>query len=159
MLSGSGFLVFSFVLMLVTSIVMWVIKRKLLPAGCPGVISLELAFNEEKFRNIITQCGINGVLAHKILLWVDYIYLIAYASFLASLTHYLASGSKFASLFITLPILAGVLDAFENTFLLIQLSDTENINRRLVLSASVFASIKFGLIGISLISIIYYLIF
>lgn len=131
------------------------------PLGAPGVVALELAFSADAFRNIIAQWGAAGVQAYRVsTLCFDYWFPVAYALLLASLIALLAARSGRVparlrlSLF-ALPFLAALLDWIENTLHLILLRDPHHISTPVVFIASVAAAIKWGLIALSVLVIIF----
>ena len=144
---------------MLTAFVMIVLNAQLMPPACPGMIPLELAFSPSVFGDIVSKCGAEGVKAHIVMIWVDYIFILGYAGFMANLLGSLVKHIDYskALMIFSLPVLAGVLDVFENTLLLIQLSNYETLNSVLILTASTAALIKFILIAASIIAILYYL--
>lgn len=128
-------------------------------AECPGIIPLELAFTKASFQDIVGKCGVQGVRAHTMLLWIDYLFIIAYTGFLANLLGSLVRSIERgrALNYFSLPILAGVLDAIENTLLLNQLSNPKQLSGLLIFAASATASIKFLLLIATVAIIICYL--
>ncbi len=153
------YLIFSGMFFLLTAFVMIVLNAQLMPPACPGMIPLELAFSPSVFGDIVSKCGAEGVKAHIVMIWVDYIFILGYAGFMANLLGSLVKHIDYskALMIFSLPVLAGVLDVFENTLLLIQLSNYETLNSVLILTASTAALIKFILIAASIIAILYYL--
>jgi len=129
--------------------------------GTPGVVALELAFSADAFRNIIAQWGAAGVQAYRVsTLYIDSWFPIAYSLLLASLIALLAarSGRTPSRLQLTcfvLPFIAALLDWIENTLHLILLRDPRHISTPVVFIASVAAAIKWGLIALSVLVIIF----
>jgi len=158
-LAVKQYLIFSGTFFILTAFVMLILDAQIRPAGCPDMISLELAFIKSAFNQILNECGTDGVRSHLIMIWVDYLFIIAYTGFLANLLGSLLKGIDYgrALTFFSLPIIAGVLDVIENTLLLIQLQNTGSLNGALIFLASSAAAIKFVLIGITIILILYYL--
>ncbi len=158
-LAVKQYLIFSGTFFILTVFVMLILDAQIRPAGCPDMISLELAFIKSAFNQILNECGTDGVRSHLIMIWVDYLFIIAYTGFLANLLGSLLKGIDYgrALTFFSLPIIAGVLDVIENTLLLIQLQNTGSLNGALIFLASSAAAIKFVLIGITIILILYYL--
>jgi len=140
------YLIFSGTFFILTAFVMLILDAQLRPSGCPDMISLELAFTKSAFNQILDKCGADGIRSHLIMIWVDYLFIIAYTGFYSR-----------ALIFFSLPIIAGVLDVIENTLLLIQLPNSESLSGALIFLASSAAAIKFVLIGITIILILYYL--
>ncbi len=134
------------------------------PEGTPGIVELELAFSEDRFSGIVGQWSEAGTLpVQKRNLWIDLLFPFAYAFFLSSLLALLAiksseePGSGLIVL-LELPFVAGFFDWIENALLLVLLGDTGNFSQPLVFLASVAASIKWLLILVSALAIIYYMV-
>jgi len=131
------------------------------PAGTPGVVALELAFSEEAFRRITTQWGAEGVHAYRTsTIYIDYWFPIAYALLLSSLIAILTvtpgeTPSRRQVTCFALPFIAGLFDWVENTLHLVLLRDPSNLSARLVLVASIAAAIKWGLVVLSILFILY----
>ncbi len=161
-LAVKQYLIFSGTFFILTAFVMLILDAQLRPVGCPDMISLELAFTKSAFNQILNACGAEGIRSHLIMIWVDYLFIFAYTGFLANLLGSLLKGRGIdygrALTFFSFPIVAGVLDLIENTILLIQLPNIESLNGGLIFLASSAAAIKFILIGITIILILYYLI-
>ena len=153
------YLIFSGTFFVLTAFVMLILDAQLRPSGCPDMISLELVFTKSALNQIINECGADGIRSHLIMIWVDYIFIISYAGFLANLLGSLLRGANYerALTLFSLPIIAGVLDVIENTLLLIQLQNTGSLSGVLIFLASSAALVKFVLIGITIILILYYL--
>jgi len=154
------YLIFSGTFFILTAFVMLILDAQLRPSGC--MISLELAFTKSAFNQILDKCGADGIRSHLIMIWVDYLFIIAYTGFLANLLGSLLKGRGIdyerALTFFSFTIIAGVLDLIENTFLLIQLPNSESLSGVLIFLASSAAAIKFILIGITITLILYYLV-
>jgi len=131
------------------------------PAGTPGVVALELAFSEEAFHRIITQWGAEGVRAYRTsTIYIDCWFPIAYALLLSSLIAVLTvkpgeTPSRLQVICFALPFIAGLFDWVENTLHLVLLRDPSNLSAPLVLLASIAAAIKWGLIAVSIVVILY----
>ena len=141
------------------ALVMMILDAQLRPPSCPDMISLELVFSQTGLNQIINQCGEDGIRSHLILLWVDYLFIFAYVGFLANLLGSLLRGidyDKALKLF-SIPIFAGVLDIIENTIFLFQLQNTDSLSGFLIFIASSAALVKFILIAITIVLILYYL--
>jgi hypothetical protein len=159
MLAVKQFLIFTgtfFVLIAFAMITMDTIVRH---PECPGVIPLELVFTKTAFRYVVDKCGVEGVRAHRMLLWIDYLFIIAYTSFLANLLGSLVRGIEMdrALKYFSLPIFAGLFDVIENTLFLNLLSNIEHPSGLLIFAASTAASIKFLLLIATIGLIVYYL--
>lgn len=153
------YLIFSGCFFVLTALVMLILDAQIRPSGCPGMIPLELAFTKGTFKDIVTACGAEGVRTHQIMIWVDYLFIFSYAGFLANLLGSLVRHIEYekALLYFSLPIYAGVLDIFENTLLLIELSDTTSLSGVLIFLASLAALVKFILLIATIVLTIYYL--
>jgi len=160
-LAVKQYLIFSGTFFILTAFVMLILDAQLQPLGCPDMISLELAFTKSGLNEILNKCGADGIRSHLIMIWVDYLFIFAYMGFLANLLGSLLKGKGIdygrALTFFSFPIIAGVLDIIENTLLLIQLQNTGSISGVLIFLASSAAAIKFILIGITILLILYYL--
>ncbi len=158
-LSVKEFLLFSGTFFVLTAFAMLTTDSFVRPEGCAGMIPLELAFTKSAFEGMIGECGVEGVRAHIILIWIDYLFIIAYTGFLGNLTGSLVKGLERgrALTYFSLPMFAGALDVIENLLLQSQLSHPENLNGLIILAASAAASIKFLLIIATVAIIVYYL--
>lgn len=158
-LAVKQYLIFSGTFFVLTALVMFILDAQIRPPGCADLISLELVFTKSALNNIIGNCGEEGVRAHLIMLWVDYIFIVSYIWFLTNLLGSLLRGieyEKALNLF-SIPIIAGGLDIIENTIFLFLLQNTDNLSSALIFVASSAALVKFVLIGITIILIFYYL--
>lgn len=153
------YLIFSGCFFVLTALVMYILSVQIMPEGCPGMIELELAFTKGALENIVNACGADGVRAHQVMIWVDYIFIISYVGFLGNLLGSLVRHIEYekALFYFSLPIYAGVLDIIENTLLLIELSDTESLSGTLIFLASIAALVKFALLIAAVAITIYYL--
>lgn len=153
------YLIFSASFLAVTAIVMYLLDAQMLPPGCPGMLSLELAFTKGAFTDIVRACGVDGVGAHQVMIWVDYIFIFAYTGFLANLLGSLVRHLEYekALRYFSVAIYAGLFDVIENTLLLIELSDTSSVSGALVFITSLVALIKFALIALTIGLCIYFL--
>ncbi|MBI2608943.1 MAG: hypothetical protein HYW47_05005 [Deltaproteobacteria bacterium] len=133
------------------------------PSHSPTPLEIQFVYSLEAFQNILMLWGDQGVQAFKNILYVDYFFPIAYSFFLSSLI-----GIQKAQLpFLLLPFLAAILDWVENSFHLILLNNVVLSDSPVILSAAkdlfsylVFlatfcALIKWVLVFISLIYIMY----
>jgi hypothetical protein len=119
----------------------------------PGIMSLQLAFTEETFGSIVDQWLASGMLdVRRRNLWVDLLFPLAYGSFLAGVWAWGSMGGnpgKRVPSCLVLPFLGGVLDWTENGLHLVLLRHTSGFSSNLVLAASIAASIKWLLVGLS----------
>lgn len=153
------YLIFSGSFLAITALVMFLLDAQMVPEGCPGMLSLELTFTKGAFTDIVNACGVDGVGAHLVMVWVDYLLIIAYVGFLANLLGSLVRHLEYdkALRYFSVPIYAGLLDVAENTLLVIELSNTESLSGALIFLASLFAVGKFILIAASIALIAYFL--
>jgi hypothetical protein len=158
-LAVKEFLIFTGTFFALTAFAMITTDSFIRPAGCAGVIPLELAFSKSKFGDMVGQCGAQGVRAHIMLIWIDYLFIIAYTGFLGNLMGSLVRGLERgrAVAYFSLPIFAGALDVIENFLLQSQLSHPDNLSGLVIFAASLAASIKFLLIIATVAVIVYYL--
>ncbi|HSC34821.1 MAG TPA: hypothetical protein VLG45_06065 [Thermodesulfobacteriota bacterium] len=158
-LAVKEFLIFTGTFFVLTAFAMVTTDSFVRPEGCAGVIPLELAFTKSAFERMLTGCGEQGVRAHLILVWIDYLFIIAYTGFLGNLTGSLVKGLERgrALTYFSLPMLAGALDVIENLLLQSQLSNPDNLSGLVIFAASTAAAIKFVLITIIVFLIAYYL--
>jgi len=130
------------------------------PAGTPSVVALQLAFSATRFREVLEQWGAPGMQAYRTsTLLVDSWFPIAYAALLSGLLARLTarlggggSGPGFAVF--ALPLLAAALDWIENVLHLSLLRDPSRISAALVLLASIAATVKWALLGVSIVAIV-----
>jgi len=153
------YLIFSGCFFVLTALVMLILDAQIRPPGCPGMIPLELAFTTERFGDIVNACGDDGVRAHQIMIWVDYIFIISYTGFLGNLLGSLVRHIDYekALLYFSLPLYAALLDIIENTLLLIGLSDTGSLSGLVIFLASSAALVKFLLLFAAIALILHYL--
>ena len=158
-LAVKQYLIFSGTFFVLTALVMLILDAQIRPPGCADLISLELVFTKSGLDQIINACGEDGVRAHLIMIWVDYIFIVSYIWFLANLLGSLLRSIDYerALTLFSIPIIAGVLDIIENTVFLHQLQNIDSLSGVLIFIASTAALIKFILIAITIILILYYL--
>ena len=103
--------------------------------------------------------GDDGVRAHQIIIWVDYIFIISYTGFLGNLLGSLVRHIDYekALLYFSLPLYVGLLDIIENTLLLIGLSDTGSLSGLVIFLASSAALVKFLLLFAAIALTLHYL--
>jgi hypothetical protein len=101
---------------------------RMMDAGGPGIIGFELAGTEDRAAEILADWGDRGTDAAKASLWIDYAFILAYATFLvlaAGATRELAehrSWTRMAALGVVIApfaAAAGAFDAIEDVWLLI----------------------------------------
>lgn len=161
LLAVKQYLIFSASFFVFSGFIMIATDNLVRPAGCPGIISLELSFTKAAFNDIVSACGATGVRSHIILTWIDYIFIFAYTGFLANLLGSLLGGvarEKAVAIF-SFPLIAGLLDVIENTLILTQLSSPENLSGIVIFTASTAALLKFILVAASIAIIVYHLFY
>ena len=153
------FLVFSGCYFVLTAIAMYYTDEIVRPAGCPGMIPLQLAFTKGAFLDIVNRCGENGVRSLIILNWIDYLFLVGYIGFLANLLGALVKGleRETALKLFSIPIIAGALGVLENSIFLTQLADPESASGAAIFLGSAAATAKLTLTAITVLLIVYYL--
>ncbi len=153
------YLIFSGTFFVLTAMVMFILDAQIRPPGCADLISLELVFTKSGLNSIINQCGEEGIRAHLIMIWVDYIFIVSYIWFLANLLGSLLRSIDYekALRLFSIPIIAGVLDIIENTIFLHQLQNIDSLSGILIFIGSSAALIKFILLAITIVLILYYL--
>ncbi len=158
-LAVKQYLIFSGTFFVLTALVMFILDAQIRPPGCADLISLELVFTKSALDQIISACGEEGVRSHLIMLWVDYIFIFSYIGFLANLLGSLLRNIDYerALTLFSIPIIAGVLDIIENTLFLIQLQSLDSLSGTMIFIASSAAAIKFLLLAITVVLILYYL--
>ena len=129
--------------------------------GSPGVVALQLAFTEERFADILRQWGPAGVRAYQTTtIWIDSWFPVAYALLLSSLVAVLTrragkEASRSGRMLFGLPWLAMVLDWLENGLHLILLRSSGDLSGTLVWVASLAAAVKWGLIAVTVLGLIF----
>ncbi len=132
--------------------------------GPNGILGLQFAFSVEAARTIIQLWGEQGASLIARTMWIDYIYPLFYATFLASSIVYFSRkwrmfGTRTLIGLVVPPYLAAFLDYVENTLHLILLHNFPNLSASLVEIASVTATIKWLLVGWSILVILYLFVF
>ena len=109
------------------------IDGKLWDEGGPGIITFELAGSEERSREIVAEWGSAGRDAARASLWLDYLFMAAYAVFwtlAAAAVRDLARRegwrrfASIASVVVFLPVAAALFDAVENVGLLLAVDES-----------------------------------
>jgi hypothetical protein len=121
-------------------------------AGGPGIVGFEFAWDSEGAASILEDWGERGRDAARLSLWLDFLYLIAYATFLTLAVGGVRERAEQRGLrriatagtaVIVFPAAAACLDALEDVCLLIALDGGGGDAAPML--AAVFASIKFVL--------------
>ena len=153
------FLIFSGCYFVLTALAMYYTDELVRPAGCPGIIPLELAFTKSAFMDIVNRCGEKGVRSLIILNWIDYLFIVGYIGFLANLLGALVKGlerGRALTLF-GIPIMAGVLGFIANSIFLTQLANPEGASGAAIFLGSAAAAVKLTLTAITVLLVVYYL--
>lgn len=121
----------------------------------------QITFSKSVFLEILEKWGPAGLEIFKKHYYVDFVHPFIYATFLSSSIAYVTVQlyEKPASLhrvFFSLPIIAGILDLFENVFQLIAISDPAGVSEYLIICIGAVSNTKWSLAGISILIIIYY---
>lgn len=142
---------------LIALVVLGALDREMTDAGGPGIIGFELAASEDRAEEIKADWGDEGRDAAQLSLWLDFLYLALYGSFLALAIRAVADGARgrgrehFARIGVLLwlfPLAAAGLDAAEDVCLLLVLGG--HALSLAAPAATVFASVKFAAIAASL---------
>ena len=81
-MSRKGALIASGIAALVIGAVLLLLDVRMMDAGGPGIVGFELAGTEERAAEILADWGESGTDAAKASLWIDYGYIVVYATFL-----------------------------------------------------------------------------
>jgi len=132
--------------------------------GANGILGLQFAFSSDVVRTIIRLWGPEGLALIAHTMWIDYIYPLFYATFLASaISYFCETWNMFSQparmVFTMLPFAAAFLDYIENTLHLIVFSQFPDISGTFVFWASVAATAKWLLVGWSILVIFYLIIY
>ena len=140
----------------IASIIIWMLMRPteaaLKSASPYGVMELEFAWTVEQINQIFGAWTDDLLVQELNVTLLDYGFLVAYSIFLACITLLLSrkllSGRiQLVGLYMALiPFVAALFDAIENLNLILMLSSPTNFPSFSPLLASIFASLKFGLI-------------
>jgi hypothetical protein len=123
--------------------------------NAPTVFSLQLAFTEERFSEIVDQWRDADLLQiRKRNMWIDLLFPIAYAFCLSSMLAWsrLEPREKPAptlKLLLTMPFVGGAFDWAENGLHLFLLTDASDYSASLIFLASIAASVKWLLVGVA----------
>jgi hypothetical protein len=131
-------------------VVLAILDQRMSDTGGPGIIGFELAGSEHRAHEILADWGDKGHDAARLSLWLDYPYIVAYATFwtlAVAATRDLASRrswsrmAAFGATIVAFPVCAGILDSLENVGLLLALG--RHGGALAPLAATIFASGKF----------------
>ena len=120
-----------------------------------GILDFEFAWTPERVLLIFSAWGVPGIEAQTIGIYWDFLYILAYSSFIFScillVTRGLTGRFQAVGLWMSLtPIISGIFDVIENINLLIMLNTTPNLSVFVSFLASLSACIKFGLLFIGI---------
>jgi len=140
------------------------IDQRATGGGANGILGLQFAFSAHVARTIIRLWGPEGLALSAHTMWIDYIYALFYATFLASTISYFCEIWNMFSqparvVFAVLPFFAAFLDYVENTLHLIVFSQFPNISGKFVFMASVAATTKWIIVGWSILVILYLIVY
>jgi hypothetical protein len=124
-------------------VVLGVIDEDIKETGGPGILPFEVEFTSENARETLAEWGEDGRDSAKLSLWIDYVFLIAYAAFfsLAVAAVCDALGWRRWEFLVTFPLIAAVCDAIENANLLLTIG--QDGDQPFPFLAGVFAVLKF----------------
>jgi hypothetical protein len=166
-----GFTLAALLIVVVLFMVFQGIEAQLKAAGSPGgIVDLELAFTPAQAAAIIQAWPAGGADLARLALWLDFLFIVGYAGGLRALLVQLAAHPALAAWARTLqrlaalPLAAALLDVSENICLLTvvrrmpatgPLSPTvEGALAPFTLIAGIFASVKFTLVGATLLAVV-----
>ncbi len=140
------------------------IDQRATGGGANGILGLQFAFSADVARTIIRLWGPEGLALTAHTMWIDYIYALFYATFLASTISYFCDIWNMFSqpariVLVGLPFFAAFLDYIENTLHLIVFSQFPNISGKLVFLASVAATLKWIFVGCSILVVLYLIVY
>ena len=124
-------------------VVLGLIDEQIKDTGGPGILAFELEFTSDNARDTLAQWGDAGQDDARLSLWLDFLFLVAYAAFfsLAILALIDALGWRRWEFLAAFPLIAAVCDAIENGALLLTIG--QDGDQPWPFIAGVFASIKF----------------
>lgn len=125
-------------------VVLGVIDEDIRETGGPGIVAFELEFTSENARETLSEWGEEGRDSARLSLWLDYLFLIAYAAFFSLAVAAVCEVLRWRRwLFLaTFPLIAAVCDAIENANLLLAIA--QDGDQPFPFLAGVFALIKFA---------------
>jgi hypothetical protein len=124
-----------------------------IPRSGPEIAALQLSFTEDRFRDTLADWEPGAIDAYREWMWLDYIFPLAYAIFLASAVALLTAQpglppTRIQRALFVMPFAAAPLDYLENTLHLILLRDPDHLAAGMIGLASIAAAIKWALIGV-----------
>ena len=158
---SQNIVILSIIISAVITIVVWLLMRPVeeaLKAISPyGVMELEFAWTVAKINQIFNAWGTELIAQELYVTLLDFIFLIVYSTFFASvtllLTRRILSGRiQLVGFYMTIiPLIAALFDAIENINLILMLSSPANFPIFSPFLASIFATLKFTLLIIVII--------
>ncbi|HEX7292091.1 MAG TPA: hypothetical protein VF250_13275 [Conexibacter sp.] len=143
---------------LVLFTVLVVLDGRMQDAGGYGIVDFEVAFTSGKAQEIMDAWGAKGHDAAIASLWLDYLYLIAYALFLRLAIQAVGDGLRArgrealaapAAALALLPLIGAACDAIEDAFLLLVLGGHSSSAGPVL--AGAFATVKFACIAVAIV--------
>lgn len=127
-------------------VVLGVIDEQIKESGGPGIVPFEVEFTTDNARETLAEWGEQGRDDAKLSLWIDYLFLIAYAAFFSLAIRALVDALEWRrwAFLVTFPIAGAACDAIENANLLLTIG--QDGDQPWPLLAGTFASIKFLLL-------------
>lgn len=130
-------------------------------SGGLGVVYLQLSFSKKIFESILASWGSEGIKLFISTLWLDFLYPLSYSFMISSalahvFTRNLGQEQSFSTqqvLFIAAPFAAALFDYLENILHYIIITQ-RLFTETLILGASISATVKWVLIGISLLTLV-----
>ena len=156
--------IISFISFICLNLVMAPIERELKGGTGYGVLDFEFAWTSEMVRKIFRAWGSAGKKKEATAIYWDFLYIPAYSFFMAGcillvsrkLERKLQNHGIYISI---LPFIAGVFDIIENINLLLMIENDSFIDMGSPFIASLAASIKFGLLFVTIFFFIIAIIF
>ena len=154
-------LIVSAIAMVVLGLILLAIDRDMTDTGGPGIIGLEVAGTQDRAQEILSEWGDDGTDAAKRSLWLDYAYILAYATFgvlAAAATRDLAERrgwrrmGAFGVAVVPFAAAAGAFDAIEDVGLLLVVNGHGGTLAPALAKAC--ASLKFLLLGITIVYLV-----
>jgi hypothetical protein len=153
---SQNIVIFSTGVAAISSVIIFLLMRPveaaLKAASNYGVMELEFAWTIEQIENIFHSWTSDLIDQELAVTYLDYLFLLAYSIFLAGFTllitrKILTGQIQLAGLYMTLvPFVAAIFDAIENLNLILMLASPANFPAFSPFLASLFASLKFGLL-------------
>ncbi len=117
-----------------------------LPSGAPGVFAMQTCFSKARLLWILSKWGHGALRVYLGLMWVDFIYALAYGFFLASLLGLLlkveGKPARWKFVLLSLPLLASFLDWTENLLHILLLPEIQRLPEVVVFLMALLSSAK-----------------